>query len=156
MLLCRSLTDRIRTQHEAIEIMIEQTNNDRLNLHPQPGKWSIKDNIAHLAKYQPIFINRIHKILLGGEPAFESYRAENDPDFAAWQGRDLRILLDTLNADREQINKLINDLSYSQLDMVGIHKKFGRLTIGKWTEFFLLHEAHHMFTIFQLSNNTEL
>lgn len=156
MLLSRSLTDRLRTQHEAIEILIEQTGNDRLLLNPAPGKWSIKDNIAHLAKYQPVFINRIHKILLSDEPVFESYRADNDPEFAVWQGRDLQILLDTLYADREQINKLITDLSYTQLDMIGVHKKFGRLTIGQWTEFFLLHEAHHMFTIFQLSNNTEL
>jgi hypothetical protein len=156
MLAYRSLTDRLQTQHEAIDALIEQTNNNRLTLSLQPGKWSIKDNIAHLAKYQPVFIDRIHKILLSGEPVFESYRAENDAEFPVWQGRDIETLLDTLHADRAEINKLIIDLSYTQLDMVGVHKKFGRLTIVQWTEFFLLHESHHMFTIFQLSNNTAL
>jgi hypothetical protein len=109
---------------------------DRLSLQPQPGKWSIKDNVAHLAKYQPIFIDRVHRILLGGEPAFESYRAENDTEFAAWQSWEIQTLLDRLHADREQIKALVTDLSYTQLDMIGVHKKFGRLTIGQWTEFF--------------------
>jgi uncharacterized damage-inducible protein DinB len=152
----RSLTDRTQTQHEAIDVLIEQTGKDRISLQPQPGKWSIKDNVAHLAKYQPIFIDRVHRILLGGEPAFESYRAENDTEFAAWQSWEIQTLLDRLHADRKQIKALVTDLSCTQLDMIGVHKKFGRLTIGQWTEFFLLHEAHHMFTIFQLSNNTEL
>ncbi|MEO8174835.1 MAG: DinB family protein [Sediminibacterium sp.] len=150
MLPYRSLTDRLRTQHEAIEILIEKTGNDRLSAHPHPGKWSIKDNIAHLAKYQPVFIDRINRILLGTEPEFESYRAENDSEFPAWQSRETPMLLDTLYADRKHLNSFITDLSYTQLDMVGVHKKFGRLSIGQWTEFFLLHEAHHMFTIFQL------
>jgi hypothetical protein len=37
-----------------------------------------------------------------------------------------------------------------------VHKKYGALTIMEWTEFFLLHEAHHIFTIFQLMHDTEL
>ncbi|MES2332239.1 MAG: DinB family protein [Bacteroidota bacterium] len=155
MLRYRSLTDRQRTQHEAIEAIAENTSSDRLLLQPN-GKWSIKDNVAHLAKYQPVFIDRINRILLRDEPAFESYRAENDHEFPLWQTWEMRTLLDRLYADREEINLLINDLSYTQLSLAGVHKKFGRLTIIQWTEFFLLHEAHHMFTIFQLANNIEL
>jgi hypothetical protein len=38
-----------------------------------------------------------------------------------------------------------------QLALKGTHPKYGTLMITEWTEFFLLHEAHHLFTLFRLS-----
>ncbi len=156
MSLYQSLTGRLQTQHEAIEPVIASVTNERLLLHPQPGKWSIKDNISHLAKYQPIFIERIHRILAEDNPVFEAYRADNDPEFADWQLWDLEKLIHRMRADRKNICTLINTLSKEQLERTGEHKKFGRLTIIQWSEFFVLHEAHHIFTIFQLANNRDL
>jgi hypothetical protein len=43
-------------------------------------------------------------------------------------------------------------LSPDKLDRTGIHPKYGKLNIIDWTEFFLLHEAHHLFAIFQLTH----
>ena len=156
MLLYPSLKDRLLTQHESIQPIIASVTNERLHLQPQPGKWSIHDNIAHLAKYQPVFIERVHRIAKGNNPSFDPYRAENDAEFPIWQGLDLNSLLLGLNANRQIIYEMITQLSGEQLEMTGEHKKFGRLNIIQWTEFFLLHEAHHIFTIFQLANNKEL
>jgi len=50
---------------------------------------------------------------------------------------------------------LLSGLKESGLSRIGMHPKYGRLTILKWAEFFVLHEAHHLFTIFQLVNSTE-
>jgi hypothetical protein len=50
-------------------------------------------------------------------------------------------------------------LNYSQsfneasLLRIGRHPVFGDLAIPAWIEFFLLHEAHHLFTIFKLLNH---
>ncbi len=66
MTLYKSLYDRLKNQHETIENIISKTDKVRLTLHPLPNKWSIKDNIAHLTKYQPVFIDRIKM----GSPIF--------------------------------------------------------------------------------------
>jgi hypothetical protein len=153
MVLYPSLLNRLQTQHEAIEIITAGTSSESLSLQPQPGKWSIKDNIAHLAKYQPVFIDRINRIITANNPVLDAYIPEADPEFPLWQTWDTRTLRDTLYADRKQINRLINGLTHSQLTMTGVHKKYGRLTMVQWTEFFLLHEAHHIYTIFKLVNN---
>jgi len=46
---------------------------------------------------------------------------------------------------------LITNLNDEELLLTGSHPKFGVMTIPGWTEFFLLHEAHHLFTIFRLA-----
>jgi hypothetical protein len=156
IMIYQALLSRLRSQHEAIPEMISLVTDDRLNLHPAPGKWSIFDNIVHLAKYQPVFIERINTMLQNNGVTFERYTAETDPEFETWRTWELQVLLSRLQDDRMHIFSLISNLNHEELLHVGVHKKFGALTITQWTEFFLLHEAHHMFTMFQLANNVDL
>lgn len=149
-----SLHDRLKNQHEAIERIISGVDSSCLELHPAEGKWSIHDNIAHLARYQLIFINRIKKILTVDHPEIEQYKAENDPDFESWKRLGIAELSISLEKERKVIFNLITTLTGNQLNRQGHHTKYGNLTIVQWTEFFLLHEAHHLFTIFQLVNDT--
>jgi hypothetical protein len=123
----------------------------RLNDQPEPGKWSIKDNVAHLVTYQPVFIGRMHQILKGDNPVFDAYRADSQPDFIDARKWALADLTSKLNGNRRQILELITNLPDDQLLLKGTHPKYGTLTIVEWTEFFLLHEAHHLFTMFRLA-----
>ncbi|MDO3626238.1 DinB family protein [Mucilaginibacter sp. BT774] len=150
-MLYSALVCRLKTQHLAVAELVKNIDDQRLNQHPEPGKWSIKDNIAHLVSYQPVFISRVHQMLKGDTPAFNAYRADNEPDFneaQAWPPTDL---LNKLNGNRRQILELITNLSDGELSLKGTHPKYSTMTITEWTEFFLLHEAHHLFTIFRLA-----
>lgn len=150
MILYPSLTDRLRNQHEAIADMLEGVEEDRLMIRPEPAQWSIHDNITHLAKYQPVFMERVNAILRLKDPVFDAYRAEYDPDFETWRSWNTRDLLGKLDSDRREIFGLITGLDDDELSRIGIHKKRGRLTLVEWTEFFILHEAHHIYTVFRL------
>jgi hypothetical protein len=44
----------------------------------------------------------------------------------------------------------LSGLGESNLKRTGLHPRYGVLTIPQWTEFFLLHEAHHLFSLFML------
>ncbi|MEP7141716.1 MAG: DinB family protein [Ferruginibacter sp.] len=65
-------------------------------------------------------------------------------------------LIKQLDNDRKRIYDPVTHLTDTRINRIGIHKKYGPLNIIQWTEFFLLHEAHHIFTIFQLAHDTEL
>jgi hypothetical protein len=156
MKMYESLSDRLRSQHHAIEPILLPLEPARLLLRPQPGKWNILDNVAHLGRYQPVFIDRINQILLQQEPSFGRYKAEEDPEFESWRSLPIATLLRQINNDRTAIYALITNLTDAAQCRTGVHKKFGRLTVLQWTEFFLLHEAHHIYTIFQLANDAEL
>ena len=151
-----SLIDRLKTQHQTIENILAAIDFRRITTRPQPNKWSIHDNIAHLVRYQLIFTDRINQILLKETPSFGRYKAEEDPEFENWRALNIDTLIKQLHTERRTIYDLVTTLTEAGINRVGIHKKYGPLNIIQWTEFFLLHEAHHIFTIFQLAHDTEL
>jgi hypothetical protein len=152
----QSLTQRLKDQHKSIASIIIKLNNRQIQQHKIKDKWSIHENIAHLAKYQPLFIDRMRKILAIDEPEFEAYKADNDPEFPIYCAFTTYELLKKISTDREVIYHLITHLPPDKLDRTGIHPKYGKLSITDWTEFFLLHEAHHLFTIFQLAHGSKV
>ncbi len=147
-----SLAERLKSQHKTIAAIIIKLNNRQLNQHVNRGKWSIHENIAHLAKYQPVFIDRVRKILTIEEPQFGVYKAEEDEEFEIYCAFTTYELLKKISSDRELIFHLVTNLPPDKLERTGSHPKFGKLTVLEWTEFFLLHEAHHLYSIFQLAH----
>jgi uncharacterized damage-inducible protein DinB len=147
-----SLSERLLTQHKALALIIAPLTEEQLLQQPQPGKWSVQEQIAHLVGYQPLFLGRLHRILDTQEPFFEPYVGDDDPVFLYWRRQSADTLLKELEADRQQIIQLLQSLSSEQLQRTGVHARYGRLTVQDWTEFFLLHEAHHLFSIFKLAH----
>ncbi|MFC0517301.1 DinB family protein [Mucilaginibacter angelicae] len=150
-----SLSERLKTQHQTMAQLVAGISNDKLTTPPASGKWSALDNIAHLARYQKIFTARVHQIINEDTPIFDRYNGDLDPEFAPFRLMGLAELLDIINTDRAIIFDLLSALSDTELLRIGVHPKYGRLTIIKWADFFILHEAHHLFTVFQLVNGTE-
>ena len=102
-MLYSAIVCRLKTQHLALREIIKNIDDEKLHTHPAPGKWSIADNIAHLASYQPVFTGRIHQILKGENPVFNAYRADDEPDFIAAQKLPLPELLSKIEGNRRQI-----------------------------------------------------
>jgi len=150
MSLPKPTLDRLKTQHEVIGVIISDLSEDELIHRPIHDKWSVKENITHLTCYQPRVISRINKILLENNPSFARYVPEEDPEFPKFLSMTVDELLAHQKEKRAEIVNLIINLSEEQLKRTGTHLKFGRMNVVEWTEFFLLHEAHHIYTIFKL------
>ena len=155
MNLSLSLQSRLQYQHQTVSELILGFDEDRLKVRTIPEKWSPFENITHLVSYQMIFQTRIEKILTERNPVFERYVAENDPVFYEYLKETPKSLLQKLCTIREHICKQLNELHPQELSRIGHHPKFGALTLVQWTEFFLLHEAHHLFTLFKLLTEAE-
>ena len=63
---------------------------------------------------------------------------------------ELHQLNEFLFTQRFLISNYVSTLSESSFMRSGKHPVYGELSIPRWIEFFLLHEAHHLFTIFKL------
>lgn len=137
-------------QYKMLDDIIENINEDILVTKPENGKWSIFENIAHLGRYNEVFLGRIREIQHKNNPSFNSYVADNEAGFIDWCSRPLDLVFADFYSSRETIINFFKFLSDEQLERTGTHSKFGDLTTTEWLEFFLLHEAHHFFTIFRL------
>ena len=150
MPLSDAIRARIRYQHQAITEIIAGLSEERLKQRINPDKWSAFENIAHLTAYQPMFIKRLERIQQESAPVFERYVAEKDPLFPGYLDKPLAALLSEIDARRGTIIAILEAMDEATLQRTGVHPRYGTLSIPQWTEFFLLHEAHHLFTTFIL------
>jgi hypothetical protein len=137
-------------QHGTIRDLTAGLPVESLQCRILPNKWSVFENIAHLAAYQPVFITRLERIGREPSPVFERYVAEQDPAFPSYLEKSYEALLGNIDDQRTVILSRLKDGGEVLLTKTGLHPRYGLLTGQEWTEFFLLHEAHHLYTIFQL------
>ena len=150
MPLSESILTRLQHQHETIDELIAGLDEQTLRRNVNPGKWSTLDNIAHLTCYQPLFLRRMERIQTRDTPVFERYVADSDPDFPAYRQMRSGELLAGLKEQRSVICSILQGMDETALRRRGLHPRFGSMDVHQWTEFFLLHEAHHLYTVFSL------
>ena len=114
-----------------------------------PEKWSAHENIAHLARYNEVFLQRVHRILSEDKPALGRYRAEQDLEWESWRQLPYGDLIERFAKLRGQLVEQLKLLSDEDFERVGVHPRFGELRLSQWLEFFLVHEGHHLYLIFQ-------
>jgi uncharacterized damage-inducible protein DinB len=146
-----SIKDRLNSQHLSIKELIRNLDEEFINRRPETSKWSIQDNLVHIVSYHQVFLMRVNKIIKSDNPYFDRYTSEGDANFDKMKKLLSVELLHHLKEERKKVTDFIFKLNKSELQKPGTHQKFGAMNVVEWTEFFLLHEAHHIYTIFKLS-----
>lgn len=151
MHLSSSISTRLQYQHKSLVDIIDGLTEEQTRRQVITGKWSIFENIVHLQTYQHTFIKRIREILTGENPVFSRYTAESDLLFTDNCEKSIREIMQDMLTIRKEIVSGILSFNEADLPKTGIHPVYGQMNILQWLNFFLLHEAHHLFTIFKLA-----
>jgi uncharacterized damage-inducible protein DinB len=146
----QSLLTRLASQPDALDHLLLGLTEEQIRQRPQSGKWSIFENLAHLGRYQEIFTDRIQQINEQEVPSFSRYVADDDPGFSGWTQLSFGELIERMRGERATLNAFLSILREENLTRIGLHSAYGPMTLEGWTEFFLLHEAHHFFAILQV------
>jgi hypothetical protein len=113
------------------------------------GKWSALENLAHLGRYHEVFLERLERMLREPNPSFPRYRAEDDPMWETWRTLPPAKVLARLSSLRTKLLDRLRSLRKEDFEKTGVHPKFGKMTISLWLEFFLVHEGHHLYLVWQ-------
>ena len=140
---------RLKTQLASVEVLFAGASPARIDRRPASGKWSARENLAHIGRYHEIFLERLRRILAETSPQFARYRAEEDPGWPDWASRPFEEIRNQLAALRLILIDRIASLQASDYARLGIHSGFGEMPLSLWLEFFLLHEAHHLYAALQ-------
>jgi uncharacterized damage-inducible protein DinB len=146
-----SIKDRLNSQHLAIKELIKNLDEEFINRRPETGKWSIKENLVHIVSYHQVLLMRLDKIIKSDNPYFDRYTSDDDNNFIKLQKLTSEELLIHLEEERKKVTDFIFKLNKNELQTPATHQKLGKMNVVEWIEFFLLHEAHHIYTIFKLS-----
>jgi uncharacterized damage-inducible protein DinB len=146
---------RLATQLECLPALLDGASPEALRRRTPSGKWSVHENLAHLARHHTIFLARVRLVLTQDAPVLPRYSAEEDPEWLDWSGLPTDEVLARLRAQRLDLTTLVTGLSDEALARPARHPVLGAMSLAVWVEFFLLHEAHHLYTILKRARGGE-
>ncbi|MEM8900508.1 MAG: DinB family protein [Bacteroidota bacterium] len=144
------LRESLLHQYEEILSLVKDLPKEFVLTQHIPEKWSIHQHLAHLGRYQEVFLKRMEKILLEDTPDVGRYSSENDPGFQNWVDLPTQEIISKTQAFRKEFSRQLISLSPETLLRAGTHPVFGIMKLEEWLHFFILHEKHHIYTIFRL------
>ena len=109
-----------------------------------PGKWSVLQNVCHLADFEPVYADRMKRVLAEHQPTLLS----GDPDlFAsklAYEQRQLEEELDVITSVRRAMATILKTLSVADFERTGQHTSDGPLSLRRLLERITGHIPHHV------------
>ncbi|QDT80576.1 Putative metal-dependent hydrolase YfiT [Gimesia maris] len=129
---------------ESLRCAIEGMSAAELNAAPIPGKWSTRQVICHIADFEPVYADRMKRViaednppLLGGDPDLFAARL-------AYEDRDLEEEFELITAVRKHVARILKSLSPEQFERTGQHSRDGALSLTTLLDRITNHIPHHI------------
>ena len=117
---------------------------DQLLARPISGKWSTQEVVCHLADYEPIYADRMKRVIALKEPAL----LQGDPGlFAArlgYEQRDVEEELALIEITRKQMARILRAVKREDFQRQGGHSRDGALTLENLLQRVTAHIPHHV------------
>ena len=117
---------------------------DQLDRTPVSGKWSIRQVICHIADFEPVYADRMKRVLVEDNPTMFG----GDPDiFAAglhYEKRSVHDELELISAVRRQMAVILRNTDVEDFQRTGVHSEAGPLTLETLLERITRHIPHHL------------
>lgn len=144
---------RLASQFDAWPAVVGDLASPRLERRPAEGKWNAREQLAHVTRMHGVCAARIRVILARDRPTLPPYRVERDTSWERWVQYSVPDLLAVAAGRRVDLMSMVRGLNDAAFDRVGVHAQLGPLPLSEWLEFFLVHEAHHLYAIFKLARS---
>ena len=129
---------------ELLRAAVAGLNDEQLRAWPIAGKWSTHECVCHLADFEPVYLDRIKRVIAQEEPTLFG----GDPDlFAArlfYDARQTPAELDLIAACRQHLGPILKRLAPEDFQRKGIHSEAGPLTLEKLLRNVTGHIPHHV------------
>ena len=129
---------------ELLRAAVSKAQESQHGLHPVPGKWSIRQVVCHLADFEPIYADRMKRVLVEDNPTMFG----GDPDVFAsglhYEIRDVREELDLIALVRKQMARILRQTDVEDFQRTGVHSESGPLTLETLLERITNHITHHV------------
>jgi uncharacterized damage-inducible protein DinB len=123
---------------------VDDLTDAQLDAHPIACRWSIRQVVCHLADFEPIYADRMKRVVAEERPTF----AGGDPGmFAArlsYGHRPLANELKVIESVRRQMAVILFSLSTDDFQRTGMHPRNGALTLATLLQRITDHIPHHL------------
>lgn len=117
---------------------------DQILARPVPGKWSTLEVVCHLCDFEPIYADRMKRVIAEDRPAILSADEQRFATALAYLSRDLEEELTIIDVTRRQMARILRTLPDSVWERVGVHNEAGPLTLADLIARATNHIPHHV------------
>lgn len=117
---------------------------EQLDAHPVPGKWSIKEVVCHVADYEPVYADRMKRVIAEDQPTLLAGSPDAFVERLAYDQRDVQEELALIEVVRSQMARILRSLKPEDFQRTGIHSVRGPVALEKLLQQITDHIPHHL------------
>jgi hypothetical protein len=117
---------------------------EQLLARPTPGKWSTQEVVCHLADYEPIYADRMKRVIALQEPDLLKGAPGLFAERLAYDRRDVEEELALIELTRKQMARILRALKPEDFQRKGGHSRDGALTLETLLQRITGHIPHHI------------
>jgi len=142
-----SLAEHIDTYLSGVETVrraVAGLSREQLLARPVPGKWSVLEVVCHLADFEPVFADRMKRVIAEDRPTLLGADENRFAAALAYHDRDLQEELAVIEQTRRQMARILRKQSPDVLQRVGVHNERGPRTLEQLLTGASNHIPHHV------------
>ncbi|MEZ6131231.1 MAG: DinB family protein [Planctomycetaceae bacterium] len=129
---------------ELLRQVVAGMTEEELDAKPIPGTWSTRQVVCHIADFEPVYADRMKRVIAEDEPTFLG----GDPDvFAARLAYDQRVVDEEhrlIETTRQQMARILKTLSPDEFRRTGNHSEDGPFDLKTLLTRITNHIPHHV------------
>ncbi len=123
---------------------VKDVTNEQLKARPVPGKWSILEVVCHLADFEPVYVDRMKRVIAQDRPLLMGADEKLFAAKLAYHDRDLNEELRLIELTRNAFARILRTLPAEAFERVGVHSERGLKSLRELLEIINYHIPHHL------------
>jgi hypothetical protein len=137
------LLERFRRAPELLAVVLTGVFGEEEDFLPAPGKWSIRQVIAHLADSEVVGAHRFRQVIAEDNPTLVAFDQEAWGKHLDYTRRKPKQSLESFRRMRAENYELLKDLPEAAFARTGTHTERGALTLRALLEINAQHSENH-------------
>lgn len=137
------MLERFRRGPELLAVTLTGVFGDEEDFLPAPGKWSIRQLIAHVADSEMVGAHRLRQMIAEENPTLIAYDQEAWAKNLDYARRKPKQSLESFRRMRAENYELLKDLPEAAFARIGNHTERGSLTLHDQLELLSQHAESH-------------
>ena len=117
---------------------------EQLIAHPVPGKWSTLEVVAHIADFEPVYADRIRRVIALDRPLLLVADENEYVKRLGYHDRDLAEELALIEVTRKSTARVLKNAPADAWQRCGIHSYKGLQTLEQVVAAITNHIPHHL------------
>jgi len=139
-----ALIDRYAQGPDALRRAVAGMTREQVLSRPVPGKWSTLEVVCHIADFEPIYADRMKRVIAEEAPLLLSGDADLFAQRLAYHERDIENELALIEAVRRQMARILAGVEPGAWSRTGRHSSDGSVTLAVLLERIANHIPHHL------------